>query len=72
MRKTLVTLAAGLGLVWVTSHDQPYPHLLLPALDRDWHAVSAEDTGHGRPSQMFDVTVQAMRYGYEQELLKQR
>ncbi len=64
-------LAAELALVWVTSHGRPYPRILA-SLDTDWHPVSSKDQGHGSPSQMFDVTVQAMRYGYEQELLRQR
>jgi len=64
-------LAWGLGFHWVHLHGQPSPRVL-SALDSDWHQLAPEDQGSGSPSLMFEATVQSTRYGYEQELLKQR
>jgi hypothetical protein len=63
--------ASALGLHWITLYGQPSPGVLA-ALDADWHKLSPEEQGNGSPSQMFEGTVQSMRYIYEQQLLKQR
>jgi len=60
-----------LGFVWAHTYGEPYPRVL-SALDDDWRQLPPEAQANGSPSLIFDITVQSMRYGYEQELLKRK
>ena len=60
-----------LGMAWVHLYDQQRPRVL-SALDSEWRGLPADAQGNASPSLMFEATVQSMRYGYEQEMLKQK
>jgi hypothetical protein len=63
--------AMGLALFLTLLYGEPTPRILT-ALDREWEALPADVRGDISPSVMYDGLVKSMRYGYEQELLKQK
>jgi len=63
--------AMGLALFLTLLYGESTPRILT-ALDREWEGLPADVRGDISPSTRYDAFLKSMRYGYEQELLKQR